>query len=242
MPSLPTAIPDTALGLSQSELHILRQHQQIALSAQPTPTHSHNPSLASTRGRGTARVSNSSSRAASNASSHVGGGGRMMLDAGSLQALGAHFERLMSAIQRKVDSLNAQTSASISAQTSRTATSIAQADKEIARMKDIIRMIDDLENEYDKVRHIRDIMGVVEGGDDSKDVTTPSPSAPPPDMTKIHSLNICAEGYIRSHIARNSLHDAKTGRVPETNGPQKQVSRPRTSTTQYHTQTQERIE
>ena len=105
MPSLPAAIPDTQLGLTHSELQILRQHQQIALSAQPTPTHSHNPSLASTRGRGTARISNSSSRAASNASSHVGGGGRMMLDAGSLQALGTHFERLMGAIERKVDAV-----------------------------------------------------------------------------------------------------------------------------------------
>ena len=105
MPSIPSSIPDTQLGLTQSELHILRQHQQIALSAQPTPTASHTHSLASTRGRGTARVSNSSSRATSNVSSHAGGGGRLMLDPGSLQALGSHFERLMGAIERKVDSV-----------------------------------------------------------------------------------------------------------------------------------------
>ena len=37
MPSLPTTIADTQLGLTQAELHILRQHQQVALSAQPTP-------------------------------------------------------------------------------------------------------------------------------------------------------------------------------------------------------------
>ena len=104
---MPGIVQDTQLDLTASELQILRQHQQIALSAQPTPSHSHNPSLASTRGRGTARISNSSSRAASNASSHGGGAGagRVLLDAGSLQALGAHFERLMGAIERKVDSV-----------------------------------------------------------------------------------------------------------------------------------------
>ena len=58
-----------------------------------------------TRGRGTARVSNASSRAAS-ASSHAGGGGgRLMLDPGSLAVLGSHFDRLMSAISAKVDSV-----------------------------------------------------------------------------------------------------------------------------------------
>ena len=63
--------------------------------------------------------------------------------------------------------LNAQTTASIAAQTSRNATSIAQADKEIARMHDILRLIDDLEAEYAKVRKIRDTVksfrGRVEG-------------------------------------------------------------------------------
>ncbi|KAL9094355.1 MAG: hypothetical protein Q9163_006552, partial [Psora crenata] len=63
--------------------------------------------------------------------------------------------------------LNAQTSASISAQQSRAASGIAQADKEIARVRDVLRMIDELETEYDKVRHIRDIVksfrGRVEG-------------------------------------------------------------------------------
>lgn len=38
------------------------------------------------------------------------------------------------------------------------ANSIAAADAEIARFKDIMRQIDDLETEFDKVRHIRDIV------------------------------------------------------------------------------------
>ncbi|MDI1492617.1 MAG: hypothetical protein OHK93_004399 [Ramalina farinacea] len=158
MPSLPTTIADTQLGLTQAELHILRQHQQVALSAQPTPSHSHNPSLASTRGRGTARVSNSSSRAASNASSHAGGAGRLLLDASSLAALSTHFANLMGAIERKLDQFNAQSAASISAQQARASKSIAHADVELARVRQVLQTIDDLENEYDKIRNIRNIV------------------------------------------------------------------------------------
>ncbi|KAL6721889.1 hypothetical protein ACLMJK_000994 [Lecanora helva] len=163
--ALPTSIPDSQLGLSASELHILRQHQQIALSAHQgggttgqQPHYSH--STASSRGRGHARTSASTSRAASAASSAGGGGGgnRLLLDAGSLAVLGSHFERLMGAIQGRVDSLTAQTQRSTSHQSSRAASSIAAADVEIARFRDILRQIDELEVEFDKVRHIRDIV------------------------------------------------------------------------------------
>ena len=105
MPStLPSSIPDSQLGLSQSELHILRQHQQIALSSgssSAVPHYAH--STTSSRGRGHARSSASTSRAASAASSGQGGGGRLLLDAGSLAVLGSHFERLMGAIQSRVN-------------------------------------------------------------------------------------------------------------------------------------------
>lgn len=105
MPStLPSSIPDSQLGLSQSELHILRQHQQIALSSgssSAAPHYAH--STTSSRGRGHARSSASTSRAASAASSGQGGGGRLLLDAGSLAVLGGHFERLMGAIQSRVN-------------------------------------------------------------------------------------------------------------------------------------------
>ncbi len=47
----------------------------------------------------------STSRAASAASSAGHGGGRLLLDAGSLAVLGSHFERLMGAIQGRVDSV-----------------------------------------------------------------------------------------------------------------------------------------
>ena len=105
MPStLPSSIPDSQLGLSQSELHILRQHQQIALSSgSPSAAPHYAHSTASSRGRGHARSSASTSRAASAASSGQGGGGRLLLDAGSLAVLGSHFERLMGAIQSRVN-------------------------------------------------------------------------------------------------------------------------------------------
>jgi len=96
MTSLPASIPDSQLGLSQSEVHILRQHQQIALVNQ---NYAHSTS---TRGRGHSRTSGSTSRAASAASS---GQGRLVLDPGSLALLGQHFERLMGAIQNRVESV-----------------------------------------------------------------------------------------------------------------------------------------
>ncbi|KAM0800152.1 hypothetical protein BDR22DRAFT_821916 [Usnea florida] len=152
MPStLPSSIPDSQLGLSQSELHILRQHQQIALSSGSStaaPHYAH--TTTSSRGRGHTRSSASTSRAASAASSGQGGGGRLLLDAGSLAMLGSHFERLMAAIQSRVNHLTAQTQRSTMHQSSRVQSSIAAADAEIARFRDILRQIDDLETEFDK--------------------------------------------------------------------------------------------
>ncbi|KAK0507320.1 hypothetical protein JMJ35_010358 [Cladonia borealis] len=155
---LPPSIPDSQLGLSASELAILRQHQQIALASSSSTSHTTANSV-STRGRGHVRGSASTSRAASAASSNVGGGGgRLLLDAGSLAVLGRHFEGLMGAIGGRIDSLTAQTSASTISQSNRAATSIAAADAEIARFREILRQIDELETEFDKVRHIRDIV------------------------------------------------------------------------------------
>ncbi|KAL8693880.1 MAG: hypothetical protein Q9218_001389 [Villophora microphyllina] len=149
--TLPSSVPDSQLGLSHSEIQILRQHQQIALQNQP---YAH--SSASTRGRGHARTSASTSRAASAASS--GHNGRLVLDPGSLAVLGQHFERLMAAIQNRVEQLTAQTQISTINQSSRAGAAMAAADAEIARFHAIIRQIDELETEFDKVRHIRDIV------------------------------------------------------------------------------------
>ena len=79
MASPPQSVPDTSLGLTRDEVTLLRQHQQVAL----------------------AQAGGGSSRAASAASSQ----GRLLLDPGSLQALGFHFDRLMQAIQQRVQSV-----------------------------------------------------------------------------------------------------------------------------------------
>lgn len=54
--------------------------------------------------------------------------------------------------------LTAQTQISTINQSSRAGAAMAAADAEIARFRDIIRQIDELETEFDKVRHIRDIV------------------------------------------------------------------------------------
>lgn len=54
--------------------------------------------------------------------------------------------------------LSAQTTTSTLSQSRSAANTIAGADAEIARFKDIMRQIDELEMEFDKVRHIRDIV------------------------------------------------------------------------------------
>ena len=90
--SVSASIPDTSLGLTSSEIQILRQQQQIALQG------GHGANGVS-RGRGTGRTSNSSSRAASAASSH----GRLILDPMSLRALSHQLDGLQQQIRNRLD-------------------------------------------------------------------------------------------------------------------------------------------
>ncbi|KAK5200465.1 hypothetical protein LTR16_006079 [Cryomyces antarcticus] len=128
----PSAVPDSRLGLSSNEVQLLRQHQQIALS----------------------QSGSSSSRAAGNASSQ----GRLLLDPSSLSALGQHFDRLMYAIQQRLQALSAQTQLATQVQYDRAGNAIARADAEIARFHEILRQIDELKVEFDKVGRIREIV------------------------------------------------------------------------------------
>jgi len=127
-----SSIPDNQLGLSQSEIQLLRQHQQIALSQQGS----------------------TSSRAASHASSQ----GRLLLDPTSLQALSAHFDRLMYSIQQRWQFLSQQTQMATQIQCDRAGNAIQMADAEIARFRAILREIDELQVEFDKVRRIGEIV------------------------------------------------------------------------------------
>lgn len=86
------SIPDTSLGLTSSEIQILRQQQQIALQG----SHAGN---GVSRGRGTGRTSNSSSRATSAASSQ----GRLLLDPMSLRALSHQLDGLQAQIRGRIE-------------------------------------------------------------------------------------------------------------------------------------------
>ncbi|KAF2027516.1 hypothetical protein EK21DRAFT_71665 [Setomelanomma holmii] len=113
-----SAIPVSELGLNSSEARYLQQ--QIAASQQGS----------------------NSSRAASHASSQ----GRLLLDPTSLQALSAHFDRLMYSIQQRWHYYD------------RAGNAIQMADAEIARFRAILREIDELQVEFDKVRRIGEIV------------------------------------------------------------------------------------
>ncbi|KAI9710003.1 MAG: hypothetical protein M1820_003081 [Bogoriella megaspora] len=132
MASPQASVADSRLGLTPDEIQLLRRHQQIALS----------------------QAGSSSSRAASNASSQ----GRLLLDPSSLQALSYHFDRLLQAIQQRMQYLNQQTQIATQVQYDRAGNAIQMADQEIARFREILRQIDELEVEFDKVRRIREIV------------------------------------------------------------------------------------
>ena len=127
--SPPTSIPDTSLGLSAQDVSTLRQHQQLA--------------------HGSARSS-----AGSQASSQ----GRLLLDPTSLSLLGRHLERVMGAIQTRLETLNRATELATQGQFSRAADGIAAADNEIARFRALLAQIDDLELEFEKIARIREIV------------------------------------------------------------------------------------
>ncbi|KAG9384140.1 hypothetical protein A1F94_006051 [Pyrenophora tritici-repentis] len=125
-----SAIPVSELGLNSSESRYLQQ--QIAASQQGS----------------------NSSRAASHASSQ----GRLLLDPSSLQALSAHFDRLMYSIQQRWQYLTQQTQTATHVQYDRAGNAMQMADAEIARFRAILREIDELQVEFDKVRRIGEIV------------------------------------------------------------------------------------
>ena len=125
-------MPDTQLGLTNDEVSLLRQGQQ-ALAA----------------------GGSSSSRAASRASSQQG---MLLLDPSSLAALGRHFDRIMQHIQGQLEALSDQVSVVTMTLSDQAGNTIDNADAEIARYHRILAQIDELELDFDRIRHIRDIV------------------------------------------------------------------------------------
>ncbi|EXJ62567.1 hypothetical protein A1O7_03005 [Cladophialophora yegresii CBS 114405] len=148
--SAPQSVAGSALGVfTQAELLTLQHQQQIMAQR------SHQSGAPADRGRGTSRQSQPSSRAVSAASSQSIPG-RIMLDPHSLQALHAHLENVMRTIQRRIEELEDATEQSVRNSSGRAGTSIQNADKEIARMRRIMQDIDTLEEEFEKIKRIRD--------------------------------------------------------------------------------------
>ena len=129
------AVPDTQLGLSHEEIQLLRQGQ-AALNG------------------GSVAGGSSSSRAASRASSQ----GLLLLDSTSLAALGRYFDRLMASIEQNIHYLSEQAQMFTQVQYDRAGNIIDGADAEIARYTGILRQLDELEVDFDRIAHIKDIV------------------------------------------------------------------------------------
>ncbi|TWU72987.1 hypothetical protein ED733_004447 [Metarhizium rileyi] len=124
------AVPDTQLGLSAEEIQLLRQGQ-AALGGGST-----------------------SSRAASRASSQ----GLLLLDSSSLAALGRYFDRLMANIEQNIQYLSEQAQMFTQVQYDRAGNIIDGADAEIARYQQILVQLDELETDFDRIAHIKEIV------------------------------------------------------------------------------------
>lgn len=127
------AVPDTALGLSAEEIQLLRQGQAAL---------------------GNGGGGSSSSRAASRASSQ----GLLLLDSSSLSALGRYFDRLMASIEQNIRHLSEQAQMFTQVQYDRAGNIIDGADAEIARYTEILRQLDELELDFDRMAHIKEIV------------------------------------------------------------------------------------
>ncbi|SPQ19475.1 2d6dca7f-804c-4513-be5c-373be058fbf6 [Thermothielavioides terrestris] len=126
------AVPDTQLGLTEDEIQLLRHGQQAVAAA----------------------GGSTSSRAASRASSQ----GLLMVDTSSLTALGRHFDRVMQSIQQRLDYLMQQSEIVTLSVYDRAGNLIDNADAEIARYHEIMAQIDELELDFDRISHIREIV------------------------------------------------------------------------------------
>ncbi|KAK3397892.1 hypothetical protein B0T20DRAFT_234453 [Sordaria brevicollis] len=129
------AVPDTQLGLSNEEIQLLRHGQQTVAAA---------------AGAGSA----SSTRGASRASSQ----GLLVMDPSSLAALGRHFDRVMQRIQQQLEYLIEQSQQVNLEVYDRAGNLVDNADREIARYHSLMAQIDELELDFDRIAHIREIV------------------------------------------------------------------------------------
>ncbi|KAL9624795.1 MAG: hypothetical protein Q9160_001150 [Pyrenula sp. 1 TL-2023] len=72
--------------------------------------------------------------------------------------LSRHFGMLMDRISQRLNQLQDQVTASQARSYDQYGNAIANADSEIRRMKAILQRMDDLDEEFDKIKRIRDIV------------------------------------------------------------------------------------
>ena len=127
------AVSDTELGLTSEEIQLLR-HAQQTISFES----------------GASQSSGSPSEAASS--------GLLILDATSLALLGRHFDRVMLRMQQQLEYLTEQARIVTMEVYDEFGNLIDDADAKIAKYSDISRQIDELELDFDRIAHIRDLV------------------------------------------------------------------------------------
>ncbi|KAH0533853.1 hypothetical protein FGG08_007523 [Glutinoglossum americanum] len=140
MASPAPSIPDTQLGLSPDEVALLRRHQPLALSHLP-------------HGRGASPSPSTRTTSTNNPPPHA-----LLLDPRSLSALAYHFDRLLLSIQERVQQLNAQTTMHVNLSRRGAVGAMEAADMEIRRFREVLRQIEELEGEFEKVRRVGEIV------------------------------------------------------------------------------------
>ncbi|KAK8019079.1 hypothetical protein PG990_004217 [Apiospora arundinis] len=121
-------MPDAQLGLTEEEFQLLRHHQIQASSLLNLP-------------------------AASSASSQ----GQLLLDASSLAALSIHLDLLMGQTKQRIEYLSTQ-SPEVRMQYDEAGNLVDTTDSDIANFHNIMRQLDELELDFDRIRHIRDVV------------------------------------------------------------------------------------
>ncbi|KAF6819429.1 hypothetical protein CMUS01_11724 [Colletotrichum musicola] len=166
------AVPDSQLGLSYEEIQLLRQGQAAL-------------------GQGAGGGGSSSSRAASRASSQ----GLLLLDSTSLAALGRYFDRVMNQIEQQIIYLSEQSQMFTMAQFDRAGNLIEGADAEIQRYHELLQQLDELELDFDRIRHIKEIVrgyrSRVEEMERELERSSASSSRHRADSTNIHTEKNC---------------------------------------------------
>lgn len=95
-----------------------------------------------------------SSRAASRASSQ----GLLLLNPNSLQSLTRYFDNIMARIGQRLDALQYQVEASTAAANGNSELAMQYAEQEAERLEDAMRQMDELDAEWERMAHLREIV------------------------------------------------------------------------------------